>query len=239
MKNKFSIIFLGTIISLFLTNHCFANLKTPFNLSVPVNTIGEASALLSWEWDGKVEDVKQFKILYRGDGAINWEVKYPGIETRVGTSIEYNYVLRGLDADTEYEWKIKVEAENPALDSSYADGPIFRTDSEKPPEEDPGGEDPGGGEGDNTILNIFGGGEDGEGIKNIQEAADALMEFLVLTGFAVGPILIIYAAYLLLTKQGQPEAVTQAKKIILWTIISLSIMLFAKGIPSVVKDLFN
>ena len=150
----------------------------------------------------------------------------------------YSFPLRALESGTEYEWRIMAVATNPDYNSEYAEIFTFTTNDEEyidTPED----EIPGGGEGDNTILNIFGGGEDGEGIKNIQEAADALMEFLVLTGFAVGPILIIYAAYLLLTKQGQPEAVTQAKKIILWTIISLSIMLFAKGIPSVVKDLFN
>ena len=78
-----------------------------------------------------------------------------------------------------------------------------------------------------------------EGIGNLKEAADALMEFLLIVGFVVGPILIIYAGFLLLTKQGEPAAITQAKQIILWTIISLSIMLFAKGVPSVVKDIFK
>ena len=229
MKNKFLAIFLGTIISLLLTNHCFA-LNAPTDTGVI--SVGEGSAILTWEWEEGGGTIKQFKLLWREETASStedWVAKYP---TATGDS-PYEYSLRGLEAGTSYEWRIKAEAESTSQDSSFADGVPFETDESQWEEENPEeGEE--GGEGTApTITSPF------ENIGNIQEAADAFTEFLVITGFAVGPILIIYAAFLLLTKQGDPTATAQAKKIILWTIISLSIMLFAKGIPSVVKDLFK
>lgn len=231
MKNKFLAIFLGIIVSLFSANYCFAALSKPTNPEVV--SVGEGSAVLTWSWIEGGGTIKQFKLLWREKTASStedWVAKYP---TATGES-PYEYFLRGLEGGTPYEWRVKAEAENPNQDSSFSDESFFTTEASQWEEEDPdeGGEE-GSGEGAPTITSPF------EGIGNIQEAADAFTEFLVITGFAVGPILIIYAAFLLLTKQGDPTATSQAKKIILWTIISLSIMLFAKGIPSVVKDLFK
>jgi len=66
------------------------------------------------------------------------------------------------------------------------------------------------------------------------EAIDALINFLVLLAFAIGPILIIYAAFLILTAAGKAEQVNKAKTIILWTLIALAIVLLAKGLPSII-----
>ena len=237
MKNKFLTIFLGIIVSLFFTNYCLA-LSVPYNLNVGV--VGEASASLNWCWNEGGGVIKQFKLLWREGTELaeeDWEAKYPSSVGESGSGdcdsggYLYNYSLRGLEAETSYEWRVRAEAESPSQDSSYEDGESFTT------EESQWEEDPLEGNIENevtlTIENIF------DDIGNVGEAADAFTEFLVISGFAVGPILIIYAAFILLTKQGNPDAITQAKKIILWTIISLSIMLFAKGIPSVVKDLFK
>jgi len=224
MKNKFLIIFSGIIISLLFTSHCFA-LIAPSNLSVPEETIGEGSAILFWYWED-TGSIKQFKLLWREVTEFSdedWLVKYPSATG----GPDYSYSLRGLEAGTSYEWRIKAEAPDPSDDSAYTDGPLppFTTDESVFVPDD--------GETSIDILSPF------ENIGTLKEAVDALMEFLAITGFAVGPILIIYAAFLLLTKQGDPAAVTQAKQIILWTIVALSIILFAKGIPAVVKDMFQ
>ena len=232
MKNKFLTISLGVIISLFFVNHCSATLPPPENLSV--KSVGAGSAILTWDYDsGEIGGVKQFKLLWRDSATETWYAVYPNVGSSTST---FEYVLRGLPTGgSTYEWRLRAESTNPALDSGYADGPAFETtipeEEEPDPDPDP---DPNGGSTISEIMNPF-----GEDIGSIQDAANAFMDFLLLAGFAVGPILIIYAAFLLLTKQGNPVAIAQAQKIILLTIISLSIMLFAKGIPSVVKDLFR
>jgi len=233
MENKFLTIFLGVIISLFFVGHCSAALPEPNDLIV--GDVGGISANLTWTYDGsKIDGVKQFKLLWRDSATETWYAEYPNVGNSTST---FTYLLKGLPTPgATYEWRLKAESSNPSLDSGYAEGDSFDT---VVPDEDPDDDDDDDNDDDNgggvipTITSPF------ENIGNIQEATDAFMEFLVLSGFAIGPILIVYAAFLLLTKQGNPAAITQAKNIILWTIISLSIMLFAKGIPSVVKDLFK
>jgi len=223
MKNKFLVIFLGITMGLFFANRCSA-IEEPSNLSIPEESIGEGSAILLWFWDGGAESIKQFKLLWREeteDSGRDWIARYPS----ASGGPEYSYSLRGLEAGTTYEWRIKAEAPDPSHDSAYEDGPSFLTDPSQYDFEEEGTPV--------DITNPF------EGIGNLEEAADAVMEFLSLTGFALGPILIIYAAFLLITKQGDVAAMAQAKQIILWTIIALSIILFAKGIPAVVKDMFK
>jgi len=67
------------------------------------------------------------------------------------------------------------------------------------------------------------------------EAINALINFLVLLAFAVAPILIIYAAFLILTAAGKAEQINKAKTIIFLTLIALAIILLAKGLPSIIK----
>ena len=233
MENKFLTIFLGVIVGLFFTSHCSAALPSPEALEV--KGVASGSAILFWNYDSsKIDGVKQFKMLWRDNATETWYAVYPNVGVNTST---FEYILRGLPSGgSTYEWRLKAESTNPALDSGYADGPDFTTTSpeEEEPNDDPDGDEPGGGSTISEIMNPF-----GEDLGNVQDAANAFMEFLLLAGFAIGPILIIYAAFLLLTKQGSPVAVAQAQKIILWTVISLSIMLFAKGVPSVVKDLFK
>ncbi len=248
MKNKFLKIFsLGLLLSLLLANNCLAaKLNNPYDLGVALNEegeeiIGEASVLLAWSWEGDYSDIKQFKLLWRRAGSgEEWTARYPSAEEEEGP--DFTYHLKNLSSGTEYEWRLKAEAQNPDDDSLYEDGSNFQTEEPTFEEEDPDGDnggggggdgDNGGGDGDGTIKQIFG------DIENLDEAADAFMNFLITVGFAVGPILIIFSGYLLLTKQDSPESVSKAKKIILFTVLALSIMLFAKGIPSIVKDLFK
>ena len=67
------------------------------------------------------------------------------------------------------------------------------------------------------------------------DAINNLINFLVLLALAVAPILIIYAASLILSSAGRAEQIQKGKNIILCTLIALFIILLAKGLPSIVK----
>jgi len=71
------------------------------------------------------------------------------------------------------------------------------------------------------------------------EAINAVIDFFVLAGFAIAPILIIYAAILMIFAGGDAVKINRAKSIILWTLIALAVILFAKGLPSVIKGAFG
>ncbi len=71
--------------------------------------------------------------------------------------------------------------------------------------------------------------------QTLQEAIDALINFLFYLAMAVAPILIIYAGFLILTAGGDATKIKKARQIILWTLIAVAIILFAKGFPALIK----
>ena len=233
MKHKIITILFSLFINLFLINSCFATLNNP--TSTAVDTIGQGNAMLNWHWATSttaVGTIKQFKILWReytDDSSKSWEATYPSATG----GPDYTYDLRGLIASTPYEWRIKAEAQDPTNDSSYSSPNVEFTTTESQWFDAGSSSSTDGRTTPISLLNPFG------NIGNIGEAANKLMEFFLVVAFAVGPILIIYAGYLLITQPGNTEAIKKAKQIILWVIVALSIMLFSKGVPSVVKDIFQ
>lgn len=71
------------------------------------------------------------------------------------------------------------------------------------------------------------------------EAIDLVINFLVLAAFAIAPILIIYSAFLMIFAGGDAVKVNKGKSIISWTLVALAVILFAKGLPSIVKGMFS
>jgi len=51
--------------------------------------------------------------------------------------------------------------------------------------------------------------------------------------------MIMIAAFFLLTAAGNPQRVDKAKQIILWTVIGLAIILLAKGLISVLRQIIG
>jgi len=74
---------------------------------------------------------------------------------------------------------------------------------------------------------------------NLIDALNLFLNFLFFLTMALAPILIIYAAYLILTSGGDPAKVTRARQIILWTLIAVAIVLLAKAFPAIIKEAFG
>lgn len=125
-----------------------------------------------------------------------------------------------IDYLTPYQWNITAyDANGNLIDSS----PVYSFSSEMPPAPpiDNGG-------GPIDLFNPLKAG-------SLWEAIDALINFLFVLAFAIAPILFIYAAFLMIFNRGDPGSIAKAKTIILWTVIALAIILFAKGLPAVIK----
>jgi len=75
--------------------------------------------------------------------------------------------------------------------------------------------------------------------KSFEELIDAIINFIFWVAMAIVPIIIIIAGFLFLTSGGDPEKVRTAKKIILYACIGLAIILFAKGIISLIKSVIE
>lgn len=70
---------------------------------------------------------------------------------------------------------------------------------------------------------------------SIKDIIDAVVNYIFYVGVVVAPVMILIGAFIFLTSAGDNERTTLGKRVIRWAIIGLAIILFAKGIMSIVK----
>jgi hypothetical protein len=73
----------------------------------------------------------------------------------------------------------------------------------------------------------------------IEELIEDIIDLLFYIGLAITPIMIVIAAYYFLTSAGDPSKVQIAKRIIFWTVVGMLIILLAKGVISVVRQILS
>ncbi len=232
MRKNFSII-LFIIISLAILSKqgvCFA-LEEPENRSVEAVT--SFYAKLIWSWDGPEDpeedgNINHFEIIYRlvkepPEDPEDWEL----ILIDKGARSD---IIIGLLDERPYEWQIRAVADETKHNSDFVYGEGFTTTidtTEAPPELNGGGFLQ-----DIPLSNPL-------GKDTLWEAIDAVLNFFILAAFAIAPILIIYSAFLMIFAAGDATKISRAKEIIFWTVIALAVILFAKGLPSVIKGAFS
>lgn len=218
MKKILKISLIIGIFSLFIfgANFCLG-LSTPVLISP---SSGELNVSLSptfkWEF---IPDATYYGLHYMKEGDPDWiyiHVDAPPSDTVV----EYN--VTGLTPNKPYLWQ--VQSCDAALCSNWNYPPrSFQTEELVPPSN--GGNDDGIPIG---LLNPL-------KAKTLEEAINAFINFLFFLAMAIAPILIIYAAFLLLTAAGDAAKIRKARQIILWTLVAVAIILLAKGLPSIIK----
>ena len=67
----------------------------------------------------------------------------------------------------------------------------------------------------------------------------AVLNILRAIFFALAAIFIVFAAYRYLTAQGDPEKITGAKTMLIYTVVALAIALVASSLQSVIADLLS
>jgi len=226
MNKKNLLIFLIIVLGLSVlkSDFCLAKLNNPENLEV--SAVGEGSAILKWEWYENSGILKQFKVLYKDKNSTYWIPRYPDANAGI---ITYN--LTALSENTTYQWRVSAEAENTDDYSDFVDGPDFTT-TQAPAPPPPNGNGNGGIIGPIKLRNPL-------NQDSLWDAINAVIDFLIVLAFAIAPILIIYSASLMLFAAGDATKVNRAKSIISWTLIAVAIVLFAKGLPSVIKGMFS
>lgn len=68
---------------------------------------------------------------------------------------------------------------------------------------------------------------------------DKLINFIFWVGITVAPVMLIIAGFMLVTAMGDPMKVDRAKKMILYTLIGLAIVILAKGLIAVLKSILG
>ena len=71
------------------------------------------------------------------------------------------------------------------------------------------------------------------------ELIDNIIAFLSYIAIALAPVLIIYAAFLYLTSEGEPYKIKQAQQLIYYALAGLVIILLSKAIIGIIKGVFS
>jgi len=71
------------------------------------------------------------------------------------------------------------------------------------------------------------------------ELIGALVGFLMKIAIPIAVMMIVVAGFYFITAAGEPEKINTAKKIVLWTLIGLGIVLLARGFTEVIEMLFK
>lgn len=74
---------------------------------------------------------------------------------------------------------------------------------------------------------------------NFQDILGAVANFLWKIGLALAPVMLIIAGFMFVTSGGSPERVAGAKKMMLYTLIGLAIILLASGLIAVLKSIIG
>ena len=75
--------------------------------------------------------------------------------------------------------------------------------------------------------------------KSFDEIINAVINFIFWVGLAVTPLMIVIAGFMILTARDDANKVEQGRKIIIYTLVGLFIILFAKGLISVLNQVMG
>ncbi|MDD2696571.1 MAG: hypothetical protein PHE52_00210 [Candidatus Pacebacteria bacterium] len=172
------------------------------------------AVLLDWS----DEAVHHYELYYKRVEDANWQDRYPSVS---------QYQVTGLSPSEDYQWYV-VSCGNPECSDRAPSGICsFTTEDLAPPPDGDGG--------DGSPIDLT----NPLAADNLIDALDAFLNFLFFLAMAVAPIMIIYAAYLILTSGGDPAKVSRGRQIILWTLIAVAIVLLAKAFPAIIKGAFG
>lgn len=75
--------------------------------------------------------------------------------------------------------------------------------------------------------------------ESLEQLLNAIIDFLIKIGAPLAVIMIIYAGLTWMFAAGEPEKISKARSIIIWTIVGYSIILVAKGILLVIQSVLG
>ena len=77
------------------------------------------------------------------------------------------------------------------------------------------------------------------GVTSIADLINRITDYLVIIGAPIATVMIIWAAFQILTASGDPEKVTKGRKTITYAVIGYAIILAARGLALVIKNVLG
>jgi len=75
--------------------------------------------------------------------------------------------------------------------------------------------------------------------KDIPCVIDAIINFIFYLGITIFTLMIIIGGIMYITSAGDPQKVSTAKRLLFWAVVGLAIILLAKGLISVIKNVLG
>ncbi len=231
-----TLLFFVIIFGLISANSCLAAIT----LEDPADDATDTPLTHYFVWKiGKTEYDDTTKFVLDIQGFTQSEDNIPPSKCPVvlGETVECSFgflelTIGSLNYFTTYSWRITAYDANG--DSVSASPGFFSFTTEPSSPKDDNGNGPNGTNGNGwKIIEVEL--ENPLDADNIWEAIDAIINWLFFLSFVIAPILIIYAAFLLMFRGDDPKEANRAKTIILWTLLALALILFAKGLPAAMK----
>ncbi|MFA5755476.1 MAG: hypothetical protein WC909_03965 [Candidatus Paceibacterota bacterium] len=76
-------------------------------------------------------------------------------------------------------------------------------------------------------------------IETITDLVSAIIDFLLDLAFWVSSILVVYAGFLYMTSAGNQQKVQTAQKALIWTLAGYGVVLIARYVPGIIKDVLG
>lgn len=75
--------------------------------------------------------------------------------------------------------------------------------------------------------------------ETVEELIDKIISFIFYIAVIVAPLMIIIGAFYILTAGGDPKRVGTGKNIVIYTLIGLAIILFARGLIAMIESVIG
>lgn len=75
--------------------------------------------------------------------------------------------------------------------------------------------------------------------ETLEDLIDAIVKFIFYIAVVVAPLIIIVGAFYLLTSGGDPKKIGTGKNIIIYTLIGLAIIMFARGLLAMIESIIG
>jgi len=77
------------------------------------------------------------------------------------------------------------------------------------------------------------------GINSIQDLVQNITNFIFSLAIFVAPAMIVIGAFMFMTSAGDPEKVKKSKQLIIWTVVGLLVILFSRGLLSLIRSVLG
>lgn len=216
----------------------FSSAALAFNLIDPVdNATGvKTGVYFKWQYGASLASLHHYQLEIHTAGPAAWVPinvtiagHCSGSVCSVGT-LEFVNTFPLQRGEYRYEWRVVAkDGDDATLDVSPTRQ--FRTESEGPscPPDCP---PPGGG--GTTPTGSLG---NPISAKDLPDLFNKIFSFLFGLAIFLVPVIVIYAAFLMLMGGGDPVKLAKGRMILMWTAIAFILILLAKGLPVVFKNL--